>query len=401
VPDHPYTCGFPVTLYPGQQKFDPYDPNCGNGLDTAGSPIAGAATNDAVLEPPSFAADWLTHLTTTFGLANANGVRFYALDNEMNLWNSTHADVHPMPVTFDEVWQKTLDYAPLIRAADPNALILGYGTWGVLDLFDSALDQTNKEADRAAHGMTPLAKWYLGKLADYQKTNGKRLVDCLDIHYYPQGGDPLESTRSLWDATYHDPSWIDQWLMEPIALLPRVAAWIASEYPGTGICISEYNFYNGDPTNADAALVEAEVLGLFGRYAVRLATFWSTPVDDKGAPEPAYYGMKLLRNYDGAGGAFGETSVGAATTLAQLSVFAATRKADGALTVLLVNKATAPVAGELALAHFTAGSAAHLFLYTEGASAQIAPGADLPIASGSLHVSLPAKSMAIVVVPPV
>src|SRR6185503_2779787 len=108
------------------------------------------------------------------------------------------------------------------------------------------------------------------------------------MHYYPQGGEPLATTRSLWDATYHDPSWIDGWLGEPIALLPRVKTWIATEYPGTETCISEYNFNFGDEGNAAASLVEADVLGIFGAWGVRLAAYWTTPVDGGGNPLPAY-----------------------------------------------------------------------------------------------------------------
>jgi hypothetical protein len=49
--------------------------------------------------------------------------------------------------------------------------------------------------------------------------------------------------------------------------------------------------------------------------------------------------MQMFRNYDGKKSGFGETSVRATTPNADdISAFAATRKADGALTIVVVNK---------------------------------------------------------------
>ena len=182
-----------------------------------------------------------------------------------------------------------------------------------------------------------------------------RLVDCLDFHYYPQGGDPLENTRSLWDATYHDPSWFNDFMNEPMQLLPRVQAWIAAEYPGTDVCVSEYNWNNNDGTNPVAGLVEADVLGIFGKYGVRLAAFWTTPVDGNGMPLPAYRAFQLYRNADGAGHGFGDTSVTAASPLAKVAVYGAVDSSTGALTVLVINKDTTALAAPLSLLNFDGG----------------------------------------------
>ena len=398
VPNHPFTCSFPVSKYGAQQKTDPYDPNCGNGLSPSGQKLTSDPTIATTQALPAFEKMWLDHLVGTFGAAQSGGVRFYALDNEMNLWGDTHRDVHPMPTSFDEVWQKTVDYAPQIRAADPSATILGFGTWGVLDVFDSELDTTNGAADRKAHGGTPLLEWYLEQLASYQQAHGVRLVDCLDLHYYPQGGDPLENTRSLWDPTYHDPSWIDGFLGEPVQLFPRLVGWIQQHYPGTGICVSEYNWNLDTQSDGNAALAEADVLGLFGVWGIRLAAYWTTPVDGQGNPLPAYWAFKLLRNYDGAKGSFGDTSVTAATTLAGVAVYAAERASDGAITVLVINKATSAQSGNLALKSFTPGPTAKVYRHVAGSGA-ISAAPDVGVSGGKLPVSLPAHSLTLFVIP--
>jgi hypothetical protein len=398
VESHPYTCGFPVSIYGPQQSTDPYDSNCGNGMDPGGTAIMGNAANDAIAAPPSFEAQWLAHLTAVYGTSSSGGVRYYSLDNEMMLWDSTHRDVHPNPVTYDEVWQATMNYAPIIRSADPGATILGYGSWGVLDLWDSGVDtKNNNSADQMAHGGQLLAPWYLAQLAAYESAHGTRLVDCLDIHYYPQGGDSLENTASLWDPTYHDPSWIDGWLGEPVRLLPRVSEWIAANYPGTGMCITEYNFNLSDMDNPNAALAEADVLGIFGKYGVRLATYWTTPIDS-GGKHAAAWGMQLMRNYDGAGGHFADVSVGAGSSIPGVAIYGATTSAGDAVTVLLINKNDTPAMGGLAITNFTPGATAHIYSFHAGDTA-ITHGADQPVASNVVNVTIPAKTMIMVIVP--
>ena len=56
------------------------------------------------------------------------------------------------------------------------------------------------------------------------------------------------------------------------------------------------------------------MLGIFGKYGVRLAAYWTTPVDDQGKLLPPAQAFRMYRNYDGAGATFGTISVGAAST---------------------------------------------------------------------------------------
>jgi hypothetical protein len=394
ITSHPYSCGFPASKYPSQQKFDPYDANCGNGLDASGKNLASDPTDDAMQVQPSFQQQWVQHMVQRFGTATAGGVKFYQLDNETNLWGSTHRDVHPASVTTDEIWSGTQAYAPLIRAADPSSLILGYGTWGPVDLWFSAKDMdAQSNADQMTHGGIPLAQWYLRQLAAYEKANGVRIVDCVDIHYYPQGGDPLENTRSLWDTTYADPSWVNSALGHPVALFPNVQSWIAKEYPGTGICVSEYNFHEGDETNAAAGLVEADVLGLYGVWGVRLAAFWTTPVDGSGNPRPAYRAFQMFRNYDGANGRFLDVSVGATSSNAKLAIYAASDSATSAskLTIIIINKDTAAQTPTLGLQNFTPAGAAKVWQVVNNAAP--VKGSDITPSGGKLQLSLPASSI--------
>jgi hypothetical protein len=398
VANHPYVCSFPKTTFPTQDSFDPYDTNCGNGVK-GGVKLTTTASVSFSTNTPAFQSEWVTHLTSTFGTAASGGVRFYQLDNETNLWSSTHRDAHPAPTTYDEIWKATVDYGTVIKQIDPGAVVLGYGTWGVLDLWYSALDSANKLSDQGAHGGTLLARWYMQQLATYDSQHGGKLVDCLDLHYYPQGGNGLANTASLWDPTYPDPSWINGWLGQPVRLFPRLAEWIAQDYPGMDVCVSEYSFNVGNDTDPKSAIIEADTLGIFGKYGVRLGAFWGSVVDSAGKPLPSGLGLAVYRNYDGAGGRFGDVSVSAASTITGVSAFAATRSSDGALTVLILNKDATAQTVPVTVSGFAAGAAAKVWSYQATAGATITAKPDLAVTAGAVSVSMPAYSMTLLVLP--
>lgn len=311
---------------------------------------------------PAFWAPWIAHLQARYGTASGGGVRFYALDNEPMLWNSTHRDVHPTAPTYDEVWTRGRDLAIRIKQQDAGALVFGPVTWGYPDLFTSAADAEDCNClsgpDRAAHGGKPFVQWYLEQVCAYQSTHGVRLVDYLDLHYYPQGdgiidfnsgnlgysestavaAKRLRSLKELYDPNYVSESWIadlqdaDANHYSKPGLIPRVRAWIAQACPGTKLSISEYNW--GPDRGATGALAQAEALAIFAREGVDAAMRW-------GAPEPGSYAedaFKLYLNYDGAFSRVGGDSVRATASDADALSAYAIHRSGQQLYLLLFNK---------------------------------------------------------------
>ena len=110
-------------------------------------------------------------------------------------------------------------------------------------------------------------------------------------------------------------------------LIPRLQSWIADYYPGTKIGITEYNW--GAENHINGATAQADILGIFGREGLDYAVRWTTPAEST----PTYKAIKMYRNYDGSGAAFGDTSVSATgPNPDNVSVFAAVRSSDGAVT---------------------------------------------------------------------
>jgi hypothetical protein len=337
--------GFPVSALGPQQSTDQWRPDAGNGVKKDGSSLApGAPAQTSVSAPPSFIRKWVEAIRSADQKAGARSVHMYILDNEPSLWNSTHRDVHPAPLTYDELLDRTIRYASAIREADPQALIAGPAEWGWIGYFYSAADAAagvDRAPDRHAHGDVPLAAWYLAKIHEYEAKKRTKVLDVFDLHFYPQGRDVfgsggldantaalrLRSTRALWDLTYPDESWIN----DAVRLIPRMKAWVRENDPDLAISIGEYNF--GGEQHMSGALALAEALGRFGTEGVAYAFYWTFPPKYS----PAFWAFRAFRNYDGNGAHFLERSL-SARMAPDLSLFASRDDSGKHLVLVTVNK---------------------------------------------------------------
>ncbi len=355
---HSYS--YSIAKYGRQKQSEPGNPDVGNGIRADGKLITDNDPLDtSVPAPPEFIGDAVRFVVKKAGKADGSdgvpGVKYWALDNEPMIWHGTHRDVRPEPLGYDELWQRTLKYAEAIKKADPTAKVAGFCSWGYTDLSYSALDGKDgykAKPDFAAHGKVPLGEWFIKKCAEYKKEHGKALVDVFDVHWYPQGqvrgqgaylGKGLmpeineyrmRSTRDLWDKKYDQEKGIS-WIRNtenyaPVALLPRVREWIDKHNPGMEICLGEYNFGGAD--NITGGLAQAETFGIMAQENIDLAFIWFSPA---GTQELAW---KLFRSYDGNGRGFGDQFLGSSSDNPDLSVFAAKRKVDGAITFAVINK---------------------------------------------------------------
>lgn len=352
---HPYFAGFSVAKYGAQQSVDPWDPDAGNGVRPNGGLITGNdPTDTSSVADAEFQRGWIAHFQSTFGGAASGGVRHYALDNEVMLWNSTHRDVHPQHATFDEIWAKAASYGAMIKQQDPAAQVFGPVTWGYCDLFGSAADNCLDGPDRQAHGGMPFVAWYLQQVCANPLAGGARAIDVLDLHYYPQGANValsdddtpdtaarrLRSLKELHDATWVSESWISDlgdgpYHYDKPNLIPRARAWIDQYCPGTKLAITEYNW--GNDGTASGAVAQAELFGIFAREGVDVATRWVAPVEGSRV-ERAFL---LFLDYDGAGARVQGSSV--AATSADRDRIGAYAFRSGARTMLLLtNKTVAP-----------------------------------------------------------
>uniref|UniRef100_A0A0W0EXF2 Glycoside hydrolase family 44 catalytic domain-containing protein n=1 Tax=Moniliophthora roreri TaxID=221103 RepID=A0A0W0EXF2_MONRR len=353
---------YPRTVYPDQQNFDPYNSDAGNGMFPNGTAVPPT-------DPTRAYSPWNTTLAKKWLSGLKNKPTLVAIDNEIEIASSTHRDMHPDPVSYDEELKRVIDFATVAKDAIPGVKVAAPSTCSWWFYWTSVIGWD----DTAAHYNIDFLPWFLQEMAKHDKSTGKRLLDYLDIHYYFQADTSandaaakalrLRATRSLWDKSYVDESWIGsdpqnhQWDPTSVQLIPRMKTLIDQNYPGTKLSISEWSSTNDQ--DITGGLVTADALGIFGKYAVDAATYWVTP-DEMGPVGLAYW---LYRGY---GTYFGSSSaqVNLATPNPDiLGVYAGTD--NGKLSLVIVNKSpSAPVTFNLAniptgsyfLRHFGGGA---------------------------------------------
>ena len=284
--------------------------------------------------------------------------------------------------------------------------------WGWSGYFYSGYDQQWSGAhsdwnpahfpDRGTNGGWDYCPWLLNQFHQRATNTNQRLLDYFTLHCYPQSGEfsatdvstamqllRNRSTRQLWDTNYVDPSWINS----VVKLIPRMKNWVATYYPGTRIGITEYNW--GAEGHINGATAQADILGIFGREGLDLATRWTSP----SSGTPTYNAMKMFRNYDGNNSGFGDISVNAAgPNPDNVSAFAAVRSSDGALTLMVINKQLgAGALPTINLANFAAAGTAQVWQLTSANT--ITRLSDLSFTGSTITNTVPAQSITLFVVP--
>jgi len=270
----------------------------------------------------------LSYLVGKYGTASGStGVKGYDLDNEPDLWSSTHPEVHPAQPQCAEFVSKSIALAQTVKRMDPAAEVLGpvsYGSEGYFT-FQGAPDWATIQA--ANPGYRWFLDYYLDQMSKASATAGGRLLDVLDLHRYSDdsGGTPSESItnqtdystnlgcdeervqspRVLWDPTFVENSWVQQYDSQFLPWIPNIQASIAKYYPGTRLSFTEYSY--GGESDISGGIAQADVLGIFGKYGVYLGCNWL--LHDTPAPSYLASAFNLYLSYDGQGGKFGATSV--------------------------------------------------------------------------------------------
>jgi hypothetical protein len=299
---------------------------------------------------------------------------FIELDNEPDLWASTHAEIHPGNPTYEEVVRKTVDYSLAIKHVAPDAIIFGpvnYGWQGFIRL-QSAPDSGGRD----------FQEYYLACMRSADEHYNRRLLDVFDVHWYPEalGGGKrivsndaaaevaaarMQAPRSLWDPTYKETSWItEESTHGPIGLIPRLKKKIDQYYPGTKLAITEYNYGGGK--DISGGIAEADVLGIFGREGVFAACQWPMSGDQPFIAAA----FRMFVNFDGKRSNFGDESLNATTDRpAETSIYASianthTNAFPAYVALVALNKTTRPINAVFSFSRLTPGASVEIYQLT-------------------------------------
>jgi len=276
---------------------------------------------------------------------------FASLDNEPDLWNSTHKEIQGTTnISSDAYIQKTVTMTKALKDQFPDMKILGPAHYG----FNGFYSWQGETAGNFT-GSYWFTDKYLQVMKDASTTYGHRLVDAYDLHFYSEVRESgkrvtemttasltdaevqaiVQSPRSLWDPTFTESSWIASMLGQPIQLLNRMQTKIDTTWPGTQLAITEY--YNGGDAHIAGAIAQADNLGIFGVKGIWVATLW--PNTSSVFP---LAGFKAYRGFDGTDACFGDTSLGA--TSSDVSKISAYVSRDGSsnarLIIVAINRST-------------------------------------------------------------
>lgn len=339
---------------------------------------------------------------------------FVDLDNEPELWSTTHLEVQgATPITPQAYISKTLTLTQALKNQFPNMVIFGPVHYGFLGIYN-----WQSQLSATPTGANWFTDMYLQALSSASATYGRPLVDVYDFHWYPEDYDAnslrvtsmtsstltdaqmqlvVQAPRNLWDPSFTDPGnsnpWVNQVLGNtPIQMLPRLKTKIAAEFPSMKLSISEYEA--GAFNNIAGTVAQADELGVFATQGLFSAMFWPPG----GTFDYSLAGFRAYRNFDGANSNFGDTLLQSTSSNVQNVVVYASRDSTNPNRVVFVAINRASSAQLTAISGVPLSGTEHLYQITAATAAAQSP--ITPVAAGqtavsgsSLTLTLPAYSV--------
>jgi len=264
--------------------------------------------------------------------------QYWSMDNEMEIWRGTHSDLD-LPVTGDFLVERYIDVAKKARAAWGDIKLTGPVTaneWQWCSIGSYNEQDRPKGPDRNYCWL----EYFIMKVAEEQKASGVRLLDVLDIHWYPSEKD-YESRvnwyRVLFDTTYNYPgangikmvngSWDNNNTKEFI--FKRINDWL-DKYFGEGhgitLGITETSLIDEDDPMV-TALTYASFIGTMQDNGVEIFTPWTWG-------DGMYETVHLFSRYGHA-----NRIESASTNDSLVSAYSSITNKGDSLTIIFVNRA--------------------------------------------------------------
>lgn len=246
------------------------------------------------------------------------GIRYWAIGNEPQFYEAALGQ----PYTVERFNREFRAFALAMKAVDPTIQIIGP-------------ELTNFGPDQAANPKDSEGKDWM---VEFLRANGD-IVDVVSIHRYPFPANAMSPGRRTIEDLRRDTA---NWNPTLRHLRDLVRAETGRDLP---IAVTETNSdwskAVGGPATPDSfynAIWWADSLGRMIQEGTLLVNYWLISYNQGGwslvtrdGPSPTYYVYEIYRH-------FGEQLVYSASGVADISIYAA-RRADGALTLLVINLA--------------------------------------------------------------
>ncbi|GGA81806.1 glycoside hydrolase family 44 protein [Puia dinghuensis] len=211
-------------------------------------------------------------------------LRYWNMDNEVEIWSGTHDDAMPVQLDAESFMQRFFAVAKKARAFYPGIKLSGpvspnewqWYAWKGGPVTGS---------DGVSY---PWLQFFIKRLAEEQQRTGIRLLDVIDLHFYPGSSntsDILQYHRVFFDSSYAFPEangvhlvnggWDNSIQIEDI--FGRCQNWL-NQYmgPGNGVTfgISETAVNLNNNPNAQAVWY-GSTLGEFMKHGVEYFSPWN------------------------------------------------------------------------------------------------------------------------------
>lgn len=246
-------------------------------------------------DPNLYLVDWsaddtigiLEHWFDPNGLAlDPNSIRYWNMDNEPEIWSGTHDDVCPVQPSVETFMQAYFDVAKKARALYPDIKLVGPVPCNEWQWY-------NWDNQRIQLGQNYYVwlEYFIKRIGEEQQDSGVRLLDVLDIHFYPYETSPsdiVQLHRVWFDTTYDYPGAngvkrLGQWGWDNSItreyIFTRCRDWLEQYMgPDHGVTfgVTEMGI-KGDNPNVTAVWY-ASTLGVFADEGVELFTPWTWKV---------------------------------------------------------------------------------------------------------------------------
>jgi len=262
-------------------------------------------------------------------------LRYWNMDNEVEIWSGTHDDAMPVQLDAESFMQRFFAVAKKARALYPGIKLSGPVSPNEWQWYAWKGGQV-VGADGVRY---PWLQFFIKRLAEEQQRTGIRLLDVIDLHFYPgssNASDVLQYHRVFFDSSYAYPEangvhlvnggWDNSIQIEDI--FGRCQNWL-NQYmgPGNGVTfgVSETSVaLNNDP-NAQAVWY-GSMLGEFMNRGVEYFSPWSW---EKGMWETLHLYSRYNKNNSIKAVSDDELDV---------SAYATANDANDSVTVVLVNR---------------------------------------------------------------
>ncbi len=226
----------------------------------------------------------LDHWFGSGGLGlNNSKIKYWSMDNEPDIWNSTHDDIILTQPTAEAFMQLYFSVAKKARLKYPNIKLTGpvpASEWQWYAWNNAKIVAANSQS-------YTWLEFFIKRISEEQTATGVRLLDVIDIHSYPNetnSSDIVQLHRIYFDTTYNYPGangvkttaasgWDNTITKEYV--FERCNRWLTQYMgPNHGVTLG-VSEYGATHNNANVTSVSyASVLGTFADNKVEYFSPW-------------------------------------------------------------------------------------------------------------------------------